>query len=85
MFFPIGPLVDAGAIALAGILGSLVGTRLNERVSKALTTLMGFVALAIGIVLVIKVQTLGAVVLALVIGTLIGTLLRLDDHANSLF
>ena len=85
MFFPIGPLVDAGAIALAGILGSLVGTRLDERVSKALTTLMGFVALAIGIVLVIRVQTLGAVVLALVIGTLIGTLLKLDDHANSLF
>jgi len=82
MFFPIGPLVDAGAVALAGILGGLIGNRLNQKITGALSMLMGFVALAIGIVLITKVQTLGAVVLSLVLGTLIGALLKLDDRVT---
>lgn len=83
--FPLGPLVNSFAVLIAGFLGGLVGSRLKERVATALSVLMGFVALAIGIILTIQVQTLPAVVLSLVLGTLIGSLLKLDDRVSSLF
>lgn len=85
MGVPIGVIIDVCAVAIAGFVGGLVGNRLNQRITYALNILMGFVAMAIGIIFTIKVKQLGPVVLALVIGVLIGTLLKLDNHVSSLF
>ena len=85
MVFPVGIVVDVCAVALAGFLGGLVGNRLSERVTNALNILMGFVALALGIIFTIRVKQLAPVVLSLVLGLLLGLLLKLDDRVSSLF
>lgn len=85
MYFPLGIIVDVCAVFVAGFVGGLVGSRLTERVVNALNILMGFVAMAIGIIFTIKVKQLAPVVLSLVLGLLLGLLLRLDDHICSLF
>ena len=64
---------------------ALVGNRLSERVTNALNILMGFVALALGIIFTIRVKQLAPVVLSLVLGLLLGLLLKLDDRISSLF
>jgi len=82
---PTGILINNVAVALGGILGGLIGQKMPKRLVDALNQIMGFVAMGIAIALVVKVHTLGAVVLSVILGTVVGTLLKLDDRIGSFF
>lgn len=82
---PVGVLVDNLMVALGGIVGGLLGSRVSDGMKHSLTQVFGFAAIGIGITLVVKVNTLGAVVLSLILGTLIGHVLRLEERIDRVF
>ena len=66
------------------VLGVVLGTRLPDSLKKALNNTLGIAAIAMGIVLILKVKNLSAVVLTLVIGSILGELVMLDDRIRKL-
>jgi hypothetical protein len=74
---PIGIIADVLAVALGGITGSLIGSRMSAQVKEKMTVVLGVCAMAIGLVSVILMVNLPAVVLAMIAGTAIGIAIRL--------
>ena len=81
---PIGILTDVSATVIGGILGLLLGSRLSDRWKSLLNNMLGIAAIVIGIVLIPRVHTLSAVVLAVILGALCGEALRLEERVNTL-
>ena len=82
---PLGVLTDNLMVALGGLLGGILGSRVSDKLKENLNLAFGFVAIGIGVTLVIKVNLLGAVVLSVIFGVLIGTALNLEDHIQGFF
>ena len=80
----VGPYVNSAAIALGGLLGAFLGTRLPERLRTAMPQTFGLASMALGIAMIVKVKALPAVVLALVVGTLIGEIFSLEKSIEAL-
>lgn len=80
----VGPIVNAGAIVLGSVLGTLFAKHLPDRVKNNLPLTIGCACMAIGISLIVKVSLLPAVILALLIGTIIGEFLSIEDVINNL-
>ncbi|APG19704.1 MULTISPECIES: DUF554 domain-containing protein [Kosakonia] len=76
----IGPYVNGAAVIVGGLLGSLVGKRIPERVKVALPLTFGLCSVGLGINLVIKVKFMPAVVLAMVLGAVIGEAFFLEKQ-----
>lgn len=76
----IGPYVNGAAVIVGGLFGSLIGTRIPERVKMALPLTFGLCSVGLGINLIIKVQFMPAVVLAMVIGAVIGEIFFLEKQ-----
>lgn len=74
----LGPLVNGAAIALGGVLGSVLGHCLPSHVKEKLLLTGGLASAGIGVALMNKVSSLPAVALALLLGSLIGELLFLE-------
>lgn len=81
---PIGITTDVLITCLGAVLGVVLGTRLPDSLKKALNNTLGIAAIAMGIVLILKVKNLSAVVLTLVIGSILGELVMLDDRIRKL-
>lgn len=79
---PTGLITDVTSLFIGGLLGNVIGKRLSESMKLSLNNIFGFCAMAIGIRLVIKMNSLSAVVLAVVLGTIIGEALRLEERVN---
>ena len=77
---PKGILIDCGCVLLGTNLGSVLKSRVPERLKQPMNVIFGVAAMAIGIVSLVKMQTLPAVILALILGALIGELACLDDR-----
>ncbi|WP_112179780.1 MULTISPECIES: DUF554 domain-containing protein [Paraliobacillus] len=75
---PVGPIVNALAVFLGGLLGAFLGNKIPERLRVALPLTFGAASMGMGVSLIIKVNLLPAVVLALVIGSAIGELIMLE-------
>ncbi|MCQ4088231.1 DUF554 domain-containing protein [Saccharibacillus sp. JS10] len=75
---PIGPLVNALAVLLGGVLGALLGNRIPERLRINLPMTFGAASMGMGIALIVKVHAFPPVVLALLLGSIIGELVRLE-------
>ena len=82
---PIGVLTDNLMVALGGIVGGMLGAKVSDDLKQSLTQVFGFAAIGIGVTLIVKVNTLGAVVLALILGTLVGHALRLEERIDRAF
>lgn len=80
---PVGLITDVCALLIGGLLGNVVGKRLSEELKHSLNNIFGFCAIAIGIRLIVKMNSLSAVVLSVVFGTILGNLLHLEDRVNS--
>ncbi len=74
----LGPLVNGAALVVGAVSGALLGRVVPRRVKEALPLTCGVIALAIGVILVSKVNTLPAVALALLTGSFSGELLSLE-------
>jgi uncharacterized membrane protein YqgA involved in biofilm formation len=76
----IGPYVNGAAVVIGGLLGSVVGSRIPDRVKTALPLTFGLCSIGLGINLVIKVKFMPAVVLAMVLGAVIGEVFFLEKQ-----
>jgi Uncharacterized membrane protein, possible Na+ channel or pump len=76
----IGPYVNGAAVIVGGLFGSLIGTRIPDRVKVALPLTFGLCSVGLGINLIIKVKFMPAVVLAMVIGAVIGEIFFLEKQ-----
>ena len=74
----LGPLLNSGGLVVGAVFGALLGHSVPRRVKEALPLTCGTIALAVGVVLVNKVNALAAVSLAMIAGALIGELLYLE-------
>jgi len=74
----LGPLLNSGGLVVGAVFGALLGRSVPRRVKEALPLTCGTIALAVGVVLVNKVNALAAVSLAMIAGALIGELLYLE-------
>lgn len=79
---PIGVLINSSAILIGGIIGTLAGNKIPERISNSLTGIFGLSAITMGITLVIQMDALTSVVMALIVGTLLGECLNLEKSLS---
>lgn len=80
----IGPIINGAAIAIGGVLGAAFGKKISANVREALPMTFGCASLGIGVALIVKVNSIPAVVLALLLGSLIGELLQLEKRIENL-
>lgn len=76
--------INAAAVIIGGLLGTLFGDKIREEYSKGIMTGMGFTVAAIGIQSAAGIRSFLVVVLSIALGTLLGTLLKLDDRIGGL-
>ena len=81
---PIGTITNVGAVLVGGVLGCLMGSRLPEKWKTVLSGFLGLAALTMGIVLILRYNSLSPVILALIVGGIIGEALQLEQRVNGL-
>lgn len=79
---PFGIITNASAILVGGILGVVLGSHIKDSIKEALNNTLGVIAITMGVVLITRVHTLSAVVLAVLLGCLTGELLNLEARIN---
>lgn len=79
----IGPFINASAVLLGGVLGTVLSQRLPERIRLSMPSIFGLASLGIGILLVVKCANLPVMVLAMLLGALIGEFCYLEKGINS--
>jgi uncharacterized membrane protein YqgA involved in biofilm formation len=84
MYIPVGPVVNGTAVAVGGLVGAFLGSRLPERLRTALPLTFGLASMGLGISMIVKLQHLPAVILALIIGAILGELVSLEKVVGSL-
>ena len=72
----LGTIINAAAIVLGGLLGSLFGSKIRDEYVKGIMAVMGFTVAAIGIQSAVGIRSFLVVVLSMAFGTLIGMLLK---------
>lgn len=80
---PIGAIVNSLAVAAGAITGALIGKRLPQGLRTTLPILFGFISMSIGILAIIKIQTLPAVVLSVILGTAAGELMSIEKRITT--
>lgn len=76
---PVGVISNSLAVFFGGIIGGILGPKIPERLRSKLPLTFGIASMSMGIINIIKIETLPAVVLALIIGTAIGELIYLEN------
>ena len=80
----VGPYVNGAAVAVGGIAGAFLGTRLPERLRTAMPQTFGLASMALGVSMIVKVRHLPPVILALVVGAIIGELFYLEKYIGKI-
>ncbi|WP_394265993.1 DUF554 domain-containing protein [Anaerotignum sp.] len=82
---PRGVILDCCCVLLGTNCGTLLRNKIPGRLQEPLMVIFGMCAIAIGIVSVVKLESLPAVLLALILGTIIGELIDLDRKIKNGF
>lgn len=77
---PIGVIVNCIAVLLGGILGAVLKNYFPDKLKQALPNIFGLSAITMGIYLIIRLESLSAVVLAVILGTVVGEMLGLEEN-----
>ena len=80
---PYGIIADVVAILLGGVIGGLLGKRVPEGLKKELNHIIGAWAMTLGIALIPRMQSFGAVMISIVVSYCIGYALDFNGHVNS--
>lgn len=80
---PYGVIVNCATIFAGGVIGAILKNRFSEKLKEALPNIFGLSAITIGITLIVKLESLSAVILAMIVGTVIGELLNLEENLLS--
>lgn len=75
---PVGVIVNVLSVLVGSLIGAFFGEKIPERLRVAMPLTFGAASMGMGIALIVKVETLPAVVLALVLGSAIGELIHLE-------
>lgn len=79
---PIGITTDVCATLAGAVVGVLIGSKLPEYIKTALNNILGMAAITMGIVLIMRQNTLSAVVLSVILGCIIGEVIHLEGLVN---
>ncbi|WP_313346866.1 DUF554 domain-containing protein [Lacrimispora sp.] len=80
---PQGVIINCMTVFIGGILGAFLKSHFPKKLSDALPNIFGLSAISMGIYLIIRLQSLAAVVLAIIVGTVLGELLGLEENLLS--
>ena len=80
----IGPFVNGCAVLIGGLVGAWLGTKMPERLRVSLPMTFGLSSIGLGIVLIGKIHSLPAVILALILGAAIGEMIFLEEKIGRL-
>ena len=75
-------IVNALAVILGGLIGTVFGNRIKEKYTGAIMTCIALVTMVIGIQSAVVTSNILIVMICLVLGTIIGTALHIDDFIN---
>ena len=79
----IGVIINAVSVAIGGILGALVGNKLNEDFKTKINMIFGACSMAMGIGSIVLMKNMPAVVFSVIIGTALGLAIHLGDRINT--
>ena len=79
---PIGITTDVCATLAGAVVGVLIGSKLPEYIKTVLNNILGMAAITMGIVLIMRQNTLSAVVLSVILGCIIGEVIHLEGLVN---
>lgn len=80
---PIGVITNVLAVVAGGIIGTLVGPRLSDRLKDGLNTIFGACAMTMGISSIVLMENMPAVILSVIAGTCLGLVLRLGERIST--
>ncbi|WP_261642755.1 DUF554 domain-containing protein [Erwinia mallotivora] len=75
-----GPIVNSITIIAGGLAGGFLGTKMPERLREALPLTFGLASMALGIVLLVKIDSMPVVILSMIVGAAIGELICLERY-----
>ncbi len=75
---PIGVIVNSLAVFLGSLIGAFLGDKIPEQSRTALSLTSGVASMAMGVSLILKMNTMPAVVLSLILGSAIGELIKFE-------
>lgn len=81
---PIGIIINVLSVALGGLIGSLVGNRLSQKVKEEMNLIFGICAMGMGMGSVCLMQNMPAVVFAVIMGSFIGLSLKIGQHVQNI-
>lgn len=80
----IAAVVNAAVVVLGGLIGLLLGGRLQEKHTRTIMAALGICTMVIGITGAITTSNILIVIVCLVLGTIIGELLKIEHRLDSL-
>lgn len=80
----VAAVVNAAVVVLGGLLGLLLGGRLQEKHTRTIITVLGICTMVIGITGAITTSNILIVIVCLVLGTIVGELLKIEHRLDSL-
>lgn len=75
---PYGIIINCIAVFVGGVIGACFRKYFPDKLKEALPNIFGLSAMTMGITLIVKLESLSAVVLAVIMGTVAGELLNLE-------
>lgn len=81
---PVGPIINMFAVLLGGFVGIVFKDKIPERLVTTMPLAFGISSIAMGITMIIKLDTLPPVILAVLLGTIIGELILLEKWIGKL-
>lgn len=78
MNLPEGVIINSLSVLFGGLAGAFLGKRIPERLRTILPLTFGLASMAMGVTMIIKLNTLPAVILALILGSIIGESIKLE-------
>lgn len=83
--FPKGIIIDCCCVLIGTNIGSIIKNYIPSHIKQSMNVIFGIAAIVIGIVSMIKLNSLPAVILALILGALIGEIFSFDKKIRSFF
>lgn len=75
----IGSFINAGAILIGGLIGSLLSKKMPERLRLSLPKIIGLTTIGLGVTLINDVENLSVMALSIIIGSAIGEFFLLEE------
>lgn len=83
ILIPKGIIIDCLCVLIGGLIGSKMKDKVPSRIKEPLTIIFGICAIGIGIISIVKLNSMPAVLLSFILGSVIGELADLDGKVKN--